>query len=118
MLMMVKHFSKWIEFIALPGNFAMLATIAFLDSMLAHFGALVEVLMDQRREFLALFEKLCTKALINYRTISQDHPEADGLAEQVVQTTKRGLRKYELLQGSHRDWDLVLSWIVIYGLSI
>ena len=48
---------------------------------------------------------------MDYCTTSRDHLHADGLAEQVVQTTKRGLRKYGLLRGSHRDWDLMLHWI-------
>jgi hypothetical protein len=45
---------------------------------------------------------------VDYRTTSQDHQEADGLAKWVVQTTKHGLKKYELFQGSHQDWDFVL----------
>ena len=69
--------------------------------------------MDQRRKFLGVFEELCTKVLIDHRTTSRDHPEADDLAERVVQTTKRGLRKYELLWGSHQDWDLMLPWIAM-----
>ena len=112
-LVMVEHFSKWIELVALPQNSAELAAAAFLDRVLARFGAPAEVLTDQGREFLGAFEELCTKALIDHRTTSRDHPEADGLAERVVQTTKRGLRKYGLLRGSHRDWDLMLPWIAM-----
>ena len=85
----------------------------FLDRVLTRFGASVEVLTDQGRKFLGVFEELCTKALIDHRTTSQDHPEADGSAEQVVQTTKRGLRKYGLLRESHWDWDLMLPWIAM-----
>ena len=100
-LVMVEHFSKWIELVALPQNSAELAAAAFLDRVLARFGAPAEVLTDQGREFLGAFEELCTKALIDHRTTSRDHPKADGLAELVVQTTKRGLRKYGLHWGSH-----------------
>jgi hypothetical protein len=35
------------------------------------------------------------------------------LAKRVVQTTKRGLRKYGQLRGSHLDWDLMLPWIAM-----
>jgi hypothetical protein len=38
-LVMVEHFSKWIEFVAIPQNFAELAATIFLDRVLAHFGA-------------------------------------------------------------------------------
>jgi hypothetical protein len=108
-LVMVEHFSKCIELVALPQNYAELAAAAFLDRVLACFGAPAEVLT----EFLSAFEELCTKALIDHRTTSRDHLEADGLAERVVQTTKHGLRKYGLLRGSHRNWDLMLPWIAM-----
>jgi transposase-like protein len=82
-LVMVEHFSKWIEFVALPQNFAKLAAAAFLNRVLACFGAPAKVLTDQGREFLGAFEELCIKALIDHRTTSRDHPEVDGLAERV-----------------------------------
>ena len=81
---------------------------AFLNHVLARFGALAEVVTDQDRKFLSVFEELCTIALIDHRTTSWDHLEADGLAEWVIQTTKCDLRKYELLRGSHRVGDRML----------
>ena len=110
---MVEHFSIWIEFVALSQNSSELAAIAFLDRILARFGASAEVLTDQGREFLGSFEALCTKILIDHRTTSKDHPEVDDLAERVVQIVKRGLQKYGLFHGNHRDWDLMLLWIAM-----
>ena len=98
-LVMVEYFSKWIELIAFPQNSLEVATATFLDR--ARFEAPVEVLTDQGREFLGAFEELCMQALIDHRTTSRDHLEADGLAERVVQTVKRGLRKYGLIYGNH-----------------
>ena len=83
-LVMVEHFSKWIELVALFQNSAELAPVASLDRVLARFGASAEVLTDQGRESLGAFEELCTKALIDHRTTSREHPDADGLVEQVV----------------------------------
>ena len=77
-LMMVENFNKWIELVALPQNFSELAAMAILDRVLARFGAPSEVLTYQGREFLGSFEALCTKALIDHRTTSKDHPEANG----------------------------------------
>ena len=77
--------------------------MTFLGRVLAHFGAPVEVLTNQGREFLGSFE-----ALIDHHTTSKDHHEADHLAERVFQTSKRGLRKYGLVNGNHHDWDLIL----------
>ena len=54
-LVMVEYFSKWIELVVLSQNFAELAAAAFLDRVLARFGAPAEVLTDQGREFLGDF---------------------------------------------------------------
>ena len=83
-LVMVEHFSKWIELVALSQNSSELVAAAFLDCVLARFGAPTEVLTDQGREFLGAFEKLCMQALIDHRTTSRDHPKVDCLAERVV----------------------------------
>jgi hypothetical protein len=112
-LVMIEHFSKWIELVALPDKFSEGATFSFLDRVLSRFGAPAEVLTDQGREFLGEFQTLCEQALIDYRTTSRDHPEADGLAERMVQTVKRGFRKYSLKKGHHGDWDLQLPWIAM-----
>jgi hypothetical protein len=110
---MIKHFSKWIELVALPDKFSEGAAYSFLDCVLSHFGAPVGVLTDQGREFLGEFQTLCEQAMIDHRTTSRDHPEVDGLTEPMVQTMKRGLRKYSLKKGHHGDWDLQLLWIAL-----
>ena len=71
-LVMVEHFSKWIELVALPhfSKWIELAAATFLDRVLAKFGAPAEVLPDQGREFLGAFEELCIQALTDQRTTS------------------------------------------------
>ncbi|OAE22432.1 hypothetical protein AXG93_2381s1280 [Marchantia polymorpha subsp. ruderalis] len=81
--------------------------------VLSHYGAPAEVLTDQGTEFQGEFQVLCDKALIDHRTTSRDHPEADGLAERVVQTVKRALRKYGLQKGHLGDWDIQLPWLAM-----
>jgi hypothetical protein len=105
-LVMIEHFSKWIELVALPDKFSEGATYSFLDHVLSRFGALAELLTDQGWEFLGEFQMLCEQAMIDHRTKSRDHPEVDGLAEHMVRTVKRGLEKYSLKKGHHGDWDL------------
>jgi hypothetical protein len=112
-LVMIEHFSKWIELVALPNKFNKGAAYSFLDCVLSRFGAPAEVLTDQEREFLGEFHTLCEQAMIDHRTTSRDHPEANGLAECMVQTVKRGLQKYSLNKGHHGDWDLQLLWIAM-----
>jgi transposase InsO family protein len=99
--------------VALPDKFIEGAAYSFLDRVLSRFGVPPEVLTDQGREFLGEFKALCKQAMIDHRTTSRDHPEADGLAERMVQTVKRGLRKYSLKKGHHGDWDLQLPWIAM-----
>ncbi len=81
--------------------------------MLSHFGAPAEVLTNQGTEFQVEFHVLCDKALIDHRTTSRDHPEADGLAKRVVQTVKRALRKYGLQKGHLGDWDIQSPWLAM-----
>ncbi len=93
-LVMVEHFSKWIELVPSLDKSSKGVAYAFFDKVFSHFGAPAEVLTDQGTEFQGEFQVLCDKALIDHQTTSRDHPEADGLAKRVVQTVKRALRKY------------------------
>jgi hypothetical protein len=95
-LVMVEHFSKWIELVPSLDKSSEGVAYAFLDRVSSHFGALAEVLTDHSTEFQGEFQVLCDKVLIDHQTISRNHPDVDGLAERVVQTVKRALRKYGL----------------------
>jgi hypothetical protein len=44
------------------------------------------------------------------------HPQADGLAERMVQTIKKALQKYYLVYNKHH-WDQFLPWIMGYRMS-
>jgi hypothetical protein len=88
---------------------------AFFDRVLSHFGALAKVLTDQGMDFQGEFQVLCDKALINHRTTSRDYLEAYGLAECVVQTVKKALRKYGL--GPPRGLGYSVT-MVGHGISI
>ncbi len=50
-LVMVEHFSKWMELVPSPNKSSEGVAYAFLDRVLSHFGALVEVLTDQGTKF-------------------------------------------------------------------
>jgi hypothetical protein len=60
-LVMVDHLSKWIELVVPPQNSAELAVAICLDRVLARFGTPTEVLTDQGKEFLGVFEELCIR---------------------------------------------------------
>lgn len=71
------------------------------------------MLHDQGTKFFVSFEEFCTKTLIDHRTTSHNHPEADGLDERIVQTVRRGLCEHGLFRGNHHDWDLMILWIAM-----
>jgi hypothetical protein len=91
---MIKHFSKWLELVPLSNQNSEGVTYAFLDKILSRFGALVKVIIDQGTKFYGEFQKVCEKTPIYHLMISQNHPEANMLAKQMVQMMKRGLQKY------------------------
>jgi hypothetical protein len=61
LLVMIEHFSKWIELVALLNKFSEGAAYSFLDRVLSCFGAPTEVLTDQEREFLGEFQTYVSK---------------------------------------------------------
>jgi hypothetical protein len=54
-LVMVEHFSKWIELVPSPDKSNEGLAYAFLDRVLSHFGAPAKVLTDQGTEFQGEF---------------------------------------------------------------
>ncbi|BBN16821.1 hypothetical protein Mp_7g09570 [Marchantia polymorpha subsp. ruderalis] len=74
---------------------------------------LVEPNADERERAMRFLTVLCDKTLNDHRTTSRDHPEADGLAERMIQTVKRALRKYGLQKGHLGDWDIQLPWLAM-----
>ena len=91
-LICIDHRTKWVKIIALPSKASDGVARAFLKHVLSRFGASKEVLTDQGTEFLEEFQTVLTDQQITHRTAFRDHPQADGLAEWMVQTLKQGLR--------------------------
>jgi hypothetical protein len=105
-LVMIEHFSKWLELVPLLNHNSERATYAFLDKVFSRFGVLVENFIDQSAKFQGDFQDLCEKELIDHHITSRDHLEVDGLAKQMMQMVKRRLQKYGLQKSHTRDWDL------------
>jgi hypothetical protein len=99
-VVMIEHFSKWVELIPIPEK-ELHHTAAALRGVLCRFGAPAKVLTDQGTEFQGESEELLTQLLIDYRVTSRDHPQSDGLAERMVQTIKKALQKYVLKLDRH-----------------
>ena len=110
-VVMIEHFSKWIELVPIPTKKSH-HTAAALRGVLCRYGAPAEVLTDQGDEFQGEFADLLRKLLIDHRLTSRDHPQSDGLAERMVQTVKEALRKF-VLKSNRRLWDVQLCWIAM-----
>ncbi len=50
-MVMIKHFSKWLELVPLRNCISEGAAYGFLDIMLSMFGAIVELFIDQGTKF-------------------------------------------------------------------
>ena len=109
---MIEHFSKWVELVPCVDKSADTVAYAFLNSVLSRFGAPAEVVSDQGSEFRGAFKSLLNQFGIDHRLASREHPQADGLAERLVQTMKQSLRK-SVLERCAADWDLVLPYVAM-----
>jgi hypothetical protein len=56
-MVMIEHFSKWIEMVPLPGKEPQCTAVALRD-VLTRFGAPAEVVIDQGAEFQGAFADL------------------------------------------------------------
>jgi hypothetical protein len=65
-LVMIEHFSKWIEVAATTNKSSETVASIFLDKVLSRFGAPAEVLTDQGTEFRGSFQELCNRAFIDH----------------------------------------------------
>jgi hypothetical protein len=110
-VVMVEHFTKWVELRAIPEKTSEY-TAAALRDVLCRFGAPAEVLTDQREEFQGVFAEYLAAILADHRETSRNHPQSNGLAERMVQMVKRALRKYCLLY-DRLHWDEFLPWIAM-----
>jgi transposase InsO family protein len=89
-MIMIEHFSKWVELVALPDISSHNTSQALLQQVLSRFGACAECLSDQGSKFRGKFQDLLDHALIDHCRISRYHPQGDGLVERMVQTCKKG----------------------------
>jgi hypothetical protein len=72
-VVMIEHFSKWIELVPIPETTSH-HTAAALRGVLCRYGAPAEVLTDEGEEFQGEFAELLAKLLIDHRLTSRDHP--------------------------------------------
>ena len=109
--MCIDHCTQWVELIAFPSKSSDGVAWSFLKQVLSRFGAPEEVLTNQGTEFLGEFQTLLANQQITHRRASRDHLQADGLAERMVQTLKKGLRRCLLMEAGEKSGTICsLMW--------
>jgi hypothetical protein len=107
----VEHFSKHVELLPLADKTPE-ETAAAAAQILCRFGAPAEVVTDGGGEWGGKLHELLESCFVDHRVTSPFHPQANGLAERVVQVVKRSLRKLcETKQTT--QWDLQLPWVAL-----
>ncbi|GLC55390.1 hypothetical protein PLESTB_000982200 [Pleodorina starrii] len=109
----VEHFSKYAVLVPLPDKEAGHTAFAYLHHILGRYGASAEVCTDGGSEWKGPFAQLLLDSLIDHRQTSPNHPQANGLAERVVQTCKRALRRMARQRAEGRDWDELLPYVML-----
>ena len=112
-LVCIEHCTKWVELIPLPSKSSEGVARAFLENIISRFGVPGVVLTDGGTEFQGEFQVLLTQQQITHRVTSRDNPQADGLAERMVQTLKQSLRRCLLDQSWGIPWDDILPYVAM-----
>jgi hypothetical protein len=111
-MIMIEHFSKWLEVVALLDKSSHSTSQAFLQQIINRFGACAECLTNEGPEIKGEFQDQLDHAFIDHRRTSRNHPQVDGLVKRMVHTCKKGLRKICLTRNKE-DWDLALPCIAM-----
>eukprot|EP00873_Tetraselmis_striata_P014439 jgi/Tetstr1/434703/TSEL_002530.t1 len=92
-IVIVESFSKWIELVPVRDLEASTTAKAFHERVLARYGAPVEVVTDNGTEYQGAFREQLERHGIQPVDIPPGHPQANGMAERIVQVLKVALRK-------------------------
>eukprot|EP00873_Tetraselmis_striata_P029125 jgi/Tetstr1/449389/TSEL_003898.t1 len=108
-IVIVEHFSKWIELVPVRDLEATTTAKAFHERVLARYGAPVEVVTDIGTEYQGAFREQLERHGIQPVDIPPGHPQANGMAERIVQVLKVALRKVVPTLGT-ASWH---SWMPV-----
>lgn len=108
-LVIVEHFSKWIDLVPVKSLNPEVTAKAFTERVLARYGAPVEVVTDNGQEYHGQFAALLKQHGIDQVEIPAGHPQTNGMSERLVQVLKEALRKFVMSMGSFM-WD---TWLPV-----
>jgi transposase InsO family protein len=102
----VEHFSRYIVLIPLKAKSTMDTSLAVKVHVIGVFGAMAEVISDKGTEFAAEFHEMITTLGIDHRQSSAGRPQANGLAERMVQLVKKSVHKHVAELGNGLQWEM------------
>jgi len=109
-LVIMDHFSKWVEAIAVPTADGATTASCFVDRIVCHFGRPNIVIADNGSHFANKHVSALLSALgIEYRHGQPYHPQTQGLVERFNSTLASMLRKH--VSSDQSDWDVSLPWL-------
>ena len=99
-VVIVEHFSKWIELVAIPELNPAQTARAFQERVLARYGAPVELVSDNGQEYHGEFSDLLRRHGVDQLEIPAGRPSTNGMAERMVKVLKSALKKFVENQGT------------------
>ena len=111
-LVIVDHFTKWTEAVAIPDQEAKTVAKAFVDTFVSRFGAPLQVYTDQGSNFEScLFKEMCDLFGIEKTRTTSLRPQANGLVERFNRTLTSMLSMYT--QENQAVWDKYLQQVLM-----
>jgi hypothetical protein len=88
-------------------------SLAFKLHFIGVFGAMAEVISNKGTEFAAEFHEMITTLGIDHRQSSAGRPQANGLAERMVQLFKKSVHKHVAELNYDLQWEMSLPNIAL-----
>ena len=110
-LTVMDGFSKFVEAIPMANQEASSVARALVDNVIVRYGAPLEILTDQGKNFEGnLFKELCRLLDIDKVRTSSYHPSCNGLIERFHRTMNSMIGK--VVSSHQREWDEILPYVL------
>jgi hypothetical protein len=111
-LVIVDHFTKWTESVALPNQTAETVAKAFVDEFVCRFGTPLQLHSDQGSNFESeVFAGMCSLLHIDKTRTTSMRPQANGCVERFNRTLESMLTMY--CQHAQHKWDEYLPQVMM-----
>lgn len=107
-LVMIDHFTKWLELFPLRNQKAETIAKKIMDGWIPHHGAPEQLHSDQGKNLTGkVISEICKSLEVLKTRTTPFHPQSDGASERSIRTVNAMLSK--VVESDQRNWDLYLS---------